>query len=330
MRKILVLCLLAVTLVGCSGNNENSTPRRMHEPKRAMYHWKNTFSMSEEYDFIKEHNIGRLYIRFFDVTWEPNSDGSGMQAIPTATIRFEKYCWSGINKYNIPEIVPTVFITPDAIDDIYRKDQIRSTARKLVERIDNICSFYDVPKDKVKEIQLDCDWTAWSERPFFELCKEVRNQMPKNMLLSSTIRLHQLRQEAPPVDYGVLMLYNTNNLRDPSVKNSILSADDVKPYLKRVKYNLPLDFAYPVFSWDLWFHDGKFRSIVRSESKADSLRHSGEMIRHEEVDYREILKVKELVESKTQQPKRSTILYHLDKNTLNRYSSDEIETIFGR
>lgn len=332
MKKYLFFCIVAAIFIGCGNEvkNDSQQPCRcMHEAKRAMYHWKNCVDFYEESSFIEQHKVERLYIRFFDVTLEQKRGISGMEAIPTATVRFNEYYWGWMDY--IPEIVPTIFITPDAIEDMHRKKEVQTIARKMLERIRNMCSFYGIPKEKVTEIQLDCDWTSWSEQPFFEFCKEVRRQMREDALLSSTIRLHQLRRSPPPVDYGVLMLYNTNNLRDPSVENSILSAEDVKPYLKNVKYDLPLDFAYPTFSWDIWFHDGKFRGIVRSESKADSLRQAGEFVRHEEVDYQEIMKVKELVEKHIKQPNRksSTILYHLDQNSLKRYTSDEIETIFS-
>ena len=293
-----------------------------------MYHWKNTYDLSsEEMEFMEEHNIGRLYVRFFDVTLEDIIDGHGPQPVPTASVVIKNHWYT-----EFPEIVPTIFITPEAIDNIHRRGQTRQIAKKMLERIDNMRSFYDIPIHKVREIQLDCDWTSSTEEAFFTFCSEVRRQMPDTAFLSSTIRLHQLSRHAPPVDYGVLMLYNTNNLRDPSVKNSILSADDVKPYLKKVRYDLPLDIAYPAFAWDLWFHDGKFKGILRSSHQADSLRRAGEKIRHEEVDFDEIMKVKKLVETKLPKSKheRSTILYHLDTVNIKRYTHDEIETIFGR
>ena len=333
MQRYILFLLLAAFVTGCQisdGEGTADTPRRVHAPKRAMYHWKNTFDASSDLELIEPYRVGRLYIRFFDVTLESNRMDNGYQAIPTATVRF-------INTYrfrraeNIPEIVPTVFITPEAMAHISRQKAVAATAQKMLQRIDNMCSYYQIPKEKVTEIQLDCDWTLSTEQAFFELCSELRRLMPDQSLLSSTIRLHQLRKVAPPVDYGVLMLYNTNNLRNPSVKNSILSADDVSPYLRDVHYSLPLDFAYPTFSWDLWFHDGEFRGIVRSKTQTDSLRRAGEMVRHEEADFDEIVKVKRLVSRRLCKPDyhSSTVLYHLDKNNLNRYTDDEKETLFG-
>lgn len=331
MKQYFYAFLFATILASCGSNGKGEGRfRQMHEAKRAMYHWKNTYDVSEEeMHFMNEHKIERLYVRFFDVTLEDLLDGHGPQAIPTATVQFKTH----FNDNDYPdEIIPTVFITPEAIANIHNEKQGAAIAKKMMERIRNICSFYYISKEKVKEIQLDCDWTPSTEEAFFNFCKEVRKEMPDSFLLSSTIRLHQLHRPAPPVNYGVLMLYNTNNLQRPEIENSILSANDVNPYLKGVKYKLPLDLAYPAYAWDLWFSHGKFQGILRSASQADSLRKAGETIRHEEVSFDEIMCVKQLVEKSLPTPRhgRSTILYHLDKNNIKRYSSDEIETIFSR
>ena len=268
MKNFFSVLLIAAILVGIESCDRPQAKhkRPMPEAKRAMYHWKNVFGLSyEELEFLKEHIIDRLYVRFFDVTLEDLLDGKGVQAIPTATVRFEDDWRWEYNELGLPEIVPTVFITPEAVDNINNKKQTPVIVQKMLERIENICSFYNIPKERVNEIQLDCDWTTSTEKAFFRFCKEVRRQIPDKALLSSTIRLHQLHRPAPPVDYGVLMLYNTNNFRDPSVKNSVLSANDVKPYLRKVDYDLSLDLAYPTFAWDLWFQNGKFRCILRSE-----------------------------------------------------------------
>ena len=51
----------------------------------------------------------------------------------------------------------------------------------------------------------------------------------KEIALSITVRLHQLREPAPPADRGVLMLYNTGALKAHDTRNSILDLADVKP-----------------------------------------------------------------------------------------------------
>ena len=72
-----------------------------------------------------------------------------------------------------------------------------------------------------------------------QFLKEVRPSLEgyfqKKIRISSTIRLHQLAQTPPEADYGVLMCYNTGDLKDFNTKNSILDVKDVKPYLKYLK-----------------------------------------------------------------------------------------------
>ena len=331
MKPFLCLLFVVATLAGCGRGSEPAEVRewaQTHEPKRAMYHWKNTLDLSEkELAFLEHHRVERLYVRFFDVTLENLSDGRGPQPVPTATVRFKT--WGR----DLPEIVPTVFITPEAMRNICERHRTSEVAQKMLERIDHMRTYYGIPPENVVEIQLDCDWTTSTEPMFFDFCREVRSQMADTMLLSSTIRLHQLRRPAPPVDYGVLMLYNTSNLRNPDVENSILSYGDVEAYLKRPPdYNLPLDLAYPAYEWDLWFKDGQFRGILRSQAQADSLRKAGDQVRHEAVDYDELMRVKQLAEKRLPANgwKRSSILYHLDENNLKRYSDEEIESVFGR
>ena len=127
-------------------------------------------------------------------------------------------------------------------------------------------------------------------------------------MVSTTIRLHQLSMPAPPVDYGVLMIYNTGDPRKWTERNPILDIRDVSPYLKRLdKYSLPLAAAYPVFSW--------LRII------------NGIHVEHT-VEAAEILKVKQVVEEKRESLKRSIITYHLDKENIDRYKPETYEEIY--
>lgn len=282
-----------------------------------MYHWKNKLEPTAREDsFLVEHGINRLYVRFFDVSLGNNLDGDGPQAMPSATValNLNETCRK-------MEIIPTVFITLDAL-----KHSGKDMGNKIYHRVKNMCEYYGI--ERPKEIQLDCDWTESTQETYFDLCRELG----KHCRVSSTIRLHQLRGEAPPVAYGVLMLYNTNNLRDPNVKNSILNVGDVKPYLKNVNYTLPLDFAYPAFEWYLRFHNWQFCEIVTDKHRADSLRRAGEGIRHEKVAIDDLLEVKRLVEKSLPQPEGygNSVIYHLDEKALNKYTSDEIESIFSR
>ena len=101
--------------------------------------------------------------------------------------------------------------------------------------------------------------------------------------------------EAPPADYGVLMLYNTGNPEKYAERNPILDIRDVMPYISKLDdYALPLAAAYPVFLWQRTIYGVHVDHWVEAD---------------------EILKVKDLT-------------YHLDKENIKRYTSETYETIY--
>jgi hypothetical protein len=126
----------------------------------------------------------------------------------------------------------------------------------------------------------------------------------------------------------VLMLYNTESLSNPKVKNSILSSEAVKEYMRHAKSDKHLDFAYPTYEWALWFQNGKFKGIVNSK---DSFQEKGEL-RYEKSEFSEIMATKRVLrlELKDINYPSSTIIYHLDSANLSKYSNDEIEKIYSR
>jgi hypothetical protein len=112
----------------------------------------------------------------------------------------------------------------------------------------------------------------------------------------------------PPVDYGVLMVYNTGSPAKWKERNPILDIRDVAPYLNRLDdYPLPLAAAYPVYLW--------VRNI------------QGLRVEHE-VEAEEILRVKHAVEDARSDLSRSIVTYHLDKDNINRYNPQTYEEIY--
>lgn len=189
----------------------------------AIYYWRTTFKLDDyEKEFLNKNGIRKMYVRFFDVDVNPDTLSSD-RCVPVATISFNDSLPDGV------EIVPTVFITPEAIKEW------PSFSNFLARRIYAMCEYNGISPN---EVQFDCDWTTSTRIAFFEFLKNVKIQFEEyypNIKLSSTIRLHQLSQTPPDVDYGVLMCYNTGNFKDFDTKNSILDIEDVKPYLKYIK-----------------------------------------------------------------------------------------------
>ena len=351
-RKILLSFLLVPLLLArCgtkSGEETSRVPVTAHTECNAVYYWKTTYNLlDDEKAFLQKHHVGRMYIRFFDVVMDVNPMTSEWDAVPNATIRFQEFPDSTL------EVVPTVYITLEALK--LMKDSESEYASKIVSRIFAMMKANHVKR--VKEVQLDCDWTESTEDSYFSLCREVRAKLHHWFIdVSATIRLHQLQQNEPPVDRGVLMLYNTGNIRSSKVENSILSREDVRPYLQRkVSYGLHLDFAYPTFGWGVWFRENEFQAIldwkkISDYSQSRLFRQKGgseyvvvegfydyvisasfkknDRIRIEKPSFREIMYVKNMVNRQWGDTSHSCILYHLDSLNLSDYSDNEIEAVF--
>lgn len=313
-----------------------------------MYYWKTTFLLdSAEMQFMKSHDISRIYLRMFDVS----ADEYAEETVPNATVRFDYLTECRLrDPLDYLEFVPVVYITLDALKAMHGDEGTLAT--NIVTRVRNICSYHSLPN--VSELQLDCDWTASTEKSFFTLCDSVRSAFRAMELpwkLSSTIRLHQLERTAPPVDRGVLMVYNTGSFNNPDTRNSIIDPEDVRPYLKNLpSYPLHLDVAYPTYSWQLMFRYRYFSGLMHGMDTSDTTRfapdkantvvvkkdfpygnrmmRAGDMIRTENSDIQDILSVKNMIENSLGSKSHSNILYHLDSDNLSKYASHEIADIF--
>ena len=313
--KICLTLVLAVFATGC-----NNTSNTVVEPKNSIYHWKTTFDINDaEAAFLKKHNIERIYVKMYDVATEQNFLSGEADIVPIATTKFVSAIPDNV------EIIPVVYITIDTLYALGRWDRTEEFGKLIIERTLAMCRYNKC--GKIRELQLDCDWTSTTKDVYEKLCGIIRKSLrEKDIDLSITVRLHQLRESAPPADRGVLMLYNTGALKDIKTKNSILDMADAKPYLKSKKYPIPLDYAYPAFGWGVKFENDKFVAIVTDEETKAA---ANEYIRYERATATDILKVKSLVEDKLGKPTSGNILYHLDEVQLKNYTDDEIAQIFA-
>ena len=289
-----LLCLLTA---GC--NSRSDSPASAPLPAQsAVYYWRTDLRLdSTERAFLRTYDIKKVYCRYFDVVMR---DGEPM---PNATLTFSDTLPDGI------ELVPTVYITEDCMHEPHT-----GLARKLVERIRQMNETNDI--DGVREIQIDCDYTARSRKVYYDFLNDVSSHISRltphasrlTPIVSTTIRLHQLAMPAPPVDYGVLMIYNTGDPQRFVERNPILDLRDVAPYLRRLDgYPLPLAAAYPVYSWQRQIHGVRIEHSVESD---------------------EILRVKQAVEHHRPDLSRTVITYHLDKDNINRYKPETYEAIY--
>ncbi len=357
MKQLFPLLFAFVLLMSACGPRKSFSAddiRPAHKENNAVYYWKTSFSPdSLDRAFIREHNIGRIYLRMFDVAEDaPYSPVAQERVVPNATVRIsdKDYAYLKDSLSHI-EFVPVVYITLEALKAM--KGEEGELASAIVTRLDNMCVYNGLPG--VEEMQLDCDWTESTESSFFALCDSVKRQIKQHGLewrLSSTIRLHQLSRAVPPVDNGVLMVYNTGSFDNPDANNSIIDKADVEPYLCHLaNYPLHLDVAYPTYSWQLLFRNRKFVGLlngldindrdsfapcgpnrfvaVRAVPYRDLVIHEGDVVRTEISDIGDINAVKNMIEDRMTDREHSNILYHLDSKNLSKYSDDEITSLYS-
>ncbi|TDO83248.1 hypothetical protein EV143_102514 [Flavobacterium chryseum] len=290
--KNIIFILLFVVLTSGSCENE-------HEVVRSFCYWKTDLNFEKEDDsLIKNLNVKHLYVRFFDVDWNPYAK----EPLPVATIHDIR-----LNNSN-PEITPSIFITNEVVLQA-NASQLDSLAARIAKRVqiigtrmnetkaDKIANEIVYPKEyyknenfkrlnydsikaielaklKVdfKEILIDCDWTEKSKKNYFYLLKQIKQQFP-TAKISATIRLWQYKYAekagTPPVDKGLLMCYNLNKPDDLKTKNSIGTSEDLAEYITHDTYKLKLDIALPLYSWAVVFRGNQFKGIL---SDYDQLR----------------------------------------------------------
>ena len=334
-----ILLLVLISLVGCKKERN-----AIDNPKPAVYYWRTSLHLDDvERQFLRDYNVGKMYVRYFDVVV---NDKGELQ--PNATITFKDSIPGGI------EVIPTVFIVNNCIEH-----GVDTIATLLVDRVLQMNETHDIKG--VKEIQIDCDWTAKTQDAYFAFLEQVKQLLAeKGMKLSATIRLHQLAMQAPPVDYGVLMMYNTGDLKNSKQRNPILDKRDVEPYLKYLAgYKLPLCAAYPNFGWQLLYTGDKFRDILYSEDLNDTtLYHrvsddkyivissidlpnylssnstytylnAGDTVMTVKPDAETLVQVHDALSHERPGINDQVIIYSLNKSSINNYISNDYEKIFS-
>lgn len=309
MRKTTAIIIISITamlvcLLACG--NEHRGPG-LH----SAYYWSTTFRLdSGQRQFMARHRVKRLYVRYFDVV------SKGGEPQPNATVRFTQQPPREV------EVVPTVFVMPDCLSG-----DVTDLAGKVVRRIVQISGQNGI--DNVSEMQIDCDWTVSTQQAFFAFMSSVRSEARKHRMGTSvTIRLHQLSQTPPPADRGVLMLYNTGDVRNIECHKPILDIDDVRPYLSRLShYKLPLTAAYPTFRLDVLFRARQFVGIVHRKDEYPILPTDSIAVRQPSLA--DILAVKRAVGRESASVNSEIIIYDISSPSYKNYNTQDYEKIFS-
>ncbi len=222
--------------------------------QNAFYYWQTVFELdSLEQNILIKSNVQKLYVRFFDV----DIDEKGLPK-PISTIKFKK----NVNT----EIIPVIYITNRTLQNLKPSD-IKVLSTNIKKKINELCASINLTPT---EIQIDCDWSQSTAANYFTLIKELKSIYPFQTL-SATIRLHQIKfpelTGVPPVDRGVLMVYNVGKLTDFNTKNSIFDPYLIEPYLDRISdYPIELDIAFPIFKQLVIFRNNRFVTVLRKEN----------------------------------------------------------------
>ncbi len=325
-----VFCWILL-LLGCSKPVRDITP--------TFYHWKTKMELTPfELDYLDSLEVATLYVKFFDLDWDFNLKS----AFPQAVVQLDNY------KSDF-EIIPTIFITNRTLLHIDNA-QLPALANKIVQKIESLAI------SEIHEIQIDCDWSPKTEAAYFQLLKLIRQQK-KDILLSATIRLHQVKYAditgTPPIDKGMLMFYNMGEVTKMETKNSILDLELAKQYLYNFEnYAIPLDVALPLFSWTVLFREGemiKLMTNVDQEISQDSSRfekvdathfevkkstyldgqylYKGDQLRIESVNHQDLKACGELLKAHLKNDHLAISFYHLDSTILNTFSYDFLEEV---
>ena len=196
--RLLPALFTCICLISCSQDTTT-------ENQRSAYYWSTTWQMdSSKMNFIQKHHIKRLYVRFFDVVRD--ADG---EIMPNATLQFdtadEKRTTEEKEKESLMpkgmEIIPVVYIVNDCFKANTKTNPISSdksgwkssdeTPRQLADKILNRILQMNEANDieNVKEIQIDCDWTASTKDAYFEFLHFLKEKAKdKQIQLSATIR----------------------------------------------------------------------------------------------------------------------------------------------
>lgn len=287
--KNIIFILLFIILNGATCEKE-------HDVVRSFCYWKTDLNFEKQDDsLIKNLKIQHMYVRFFDVDWNPYAK----EPLPVATIHD-----IGLSKSN-PEITPSIFITNEVVLQSDRK-QLDSLAARIVQRVQQIGvkmnetkaenityeisdsilrskdyyrnqQYKQINYDSIKSIELaklkvnfkevliDCDWSEKSKDNYFYLLTQIKKGFP-SAKVAATIRLWQYKYASkagtPPVDKGLLMCYNLTKPEDFNTKNSIGTSEELAQYITHDQYKLKLDIALPLYSWAVAFRGNQFKGIL--------------------------------------------------------------------
>jgi hypothetical protein len=313
---------------------------------RGFYFWKSKFQLTDkDQKLLASLDANKVYVKFFDVDW----DEYNYEPAPYATLQPSGVLQPGI------KIVPTIFISNRTFENMAGESHIQNLKANLYKKVTQLLNCFD-SEVVLDEIQIDCDWNESTKDRYFSFLKMLKEEMGKNIKLSATIRLHQVKYfqktGVPPVDRGMLMFYNMGQVDQLKAENSIFNTAEASKYLTQFDtYPLPLDVALPVFSWAAIYRQQKLVQLISDfeptllgnknlvkvgndtyqakgpiEMKTYYLQ-TGDVVKFEVMQPENTLEAAELIQSHMKDS-ISVILFDYNDINLKRYHEEDLKDIF--
>ena len=319
-----------------------------HQVTPAFYYWKTIFELSDkERDYLTQLQVKKLYIRYFDVDWNPHRK----EAVPVKEIRWKTKAFPAL------QIIPTVFITNRTLFNI-SYNQLEKLGNNIATKIH--MKSKGLQNVRINEVQLDCDWSDKTRKRFFKLIEILKLKLKSKGIkqVSATIRLHQIKYfkktGIPPVKKGMLMFYNMGNLDGSNTENSILDLEIARRYLvKPGKYPLQLDVALPIYRWGVVIRRGRvvellnslkndtfanrsfFRpkgqnevEVTKSTYIGSFYAYKGDIIRLEQVTAKQLKESAWMLRRFIKNKAMDVAFFHLDEKTLSNYRFEDLQKIY--
>lgn len=324
MKKWFAVLVVAL-LVSCTAEKEKM--------EVSFYYWRTVFELTPlEKQYIRELEVKRLYVRYFDVGLLEQ------QPVPVAPVVFNE-------QPGKLGIIPVVYIKNEVfLQDVHTD----SLAEKVYSYIRQINEKAGITTD---EIQFDCDWSLKSRDNYFRFIRDFKKRHPR---LSATIRLHQVKYPGktgvPDVAKGILMYYNMGVI-NASDENSIYDEKIAHRYIASLRnYTLPLSIALPVFSWGVHIRNGQVTNLIgglrnkdledvrfentgknRYRVKEDAVFKGrylakGDEIKIEEATADELKKMVRDIEKNSTRKPETLIFYDLNERNLTSYEKEFFKT----
>jgi hypothetical protein len=307
----------------------------------SFYYWKTVYTNDvAETQYLKVLKSNKLYVRIMDVGQGDNGP------VPVSPITFKAALPDSI------DLIPVVFIVNDILKNQSSK-QLDELAGKIVYYVNG--RIKPSGKTTYKELQIDCDWTRSTRENYFYLLRRIRaNVKLKAKTLSSTLRLHQLKNQGssgiPPVNRVMLMCYNMGNLRKYGSQNSILEQKELEKYAGKNLglYPMPIDIGLPVFSWAVVFRKKQYAGIAKRLHRDDFTNNQifrsdgnnlytllkdlpeygllrGDELRSETLSASQLQAAASYIQKYLSSDSVNIIYFHLDNSTLKHYTYEDLQ-----